>query len=159
RDICACDQQDKSDGAQQHQQRGPRACDDFFMEREYVHPVPGVDLILLLELSRDRVHIRLRLLKGHTGFEPRQHLITVSATTGELALGELKRDPNLGPSVRIEKIGGHHSDDDVIPIVEPDWFTDDFRVRCKASLPKRVAYYRDCRALGFIVILFEGASH
>ena len=69
-DVSACDEQNKSYRAHQHQQRWADIFHHCVEQRLNDYAVAGVRLVLLAELRRDGDHVGARLLDGNAWLHP-----------------------------------------------------------------------------------------
>ncbi len=110
RHIRAGDQQDEGDGAEQQEQRIPRAVRQLVLQPDD----NGADrvvvaAVLLLQLLRDRVQLGARGWQRHAALDAR-HDVEVVPGTAAVVGEELLRHPHVGVS-RICEPFGHHADD------------------------------------------------
>src|SRR5204863_8695439 len=96
RNIDTGNQQNKSDGPQQNQQRRTYVADQVRVERQnYCAPALIVSGILLFEAARNCVHLSLRLLDVHAGPQAPDYQIIVVTANDSVLVRPSERCPHL----------------------------------------------------------------
>ena len=138
--ICASNEQDKRDGAEQNEQRRFDVADDVLMQGSHNCADAGIGLgVLLLQASGDGCHLRLRLCQGHARFHPCDHLqVMIAALTGFLGV-ECNRYPELIPPRWKLKGSWHHAYDGEAFAIQINRFPNNTGIETKPSLPQSMA--------------------
>src|SRR5205085_696260 len=159
-DIRACDQQDEGDSREEHEQNWPDIADNLLANRrERDAPAGVVNWILLLELARDYVQLRLGLLHCYAGHEP-PHASQKSAAGFSIVLRRLERErsPDLHLIVQKMKARWHHADDCVNATADRDLLPEHSIVTAEALLPKLVTEDRNEIRAWPVLIVREPAA-
>src|SRR4029077_2967972 len=75
----------------------------------------------------------------------------VAAMIGQLLLGELSGNPNLGLAVRKLDLPRHHTDDGTLLVVQRNFSSDNLGIAAKPSQPETMTQDRNMRRAGNII--------
>ena len=150
--VGARDEQHKSDGAQQHQQRRADLTNGLFAQRHDLGtPTFVVFGILLFKTAGDRIHLGLGLLGINAPLQPRDHQEMVLTANCTLLVGPDQRCPHLR-KVRLSEVRSHDTDNGEGLAIEIYAATDNVRIRPKMVLPERIAQDDDIAAPRLVLV-------
>ena len=137
RDVAAGDEEYEPNRAQKHDERPADVTDDDLAVRHQPEPPRFVLRVCLLELSRDAVHLTLRLGNRDARREAAETAQEVEAAYGRLVCAERDRPPHLHVDHAVEE-RRQDADDGVRASVDGDAGAEDARVLPEALLPESV---------------------
>src|ERR1043165_2372758 len=160
REVCARDQQHKTDCRKQDVQRASRFTDDALVQRkQYRGPVLGISGILCGKVFIDDVHLRARLLESDARRQPSVRFQEMNAAK---ICGERIRNVYRRPRLRLDswcdKRLWHHADNGVHVAAECNGFAENLLVVAELLDPQFMTQHDDVGTTVPIVVAGGDAS-
>ena len=156
-DVGAGDEKNKTDGAEQDQQRLPCVADDKILQRGYRETILRAESagVFAAKLIDSELQLRVGLLQGDARLEPRcsgkvvGHILRIEI--------ELEGHPKICRCIGDEVVA-NDADYQIRLAVDLDRPADDIGLPTEAALPQAVTQHDDAAAVGTVFCSGEGTS-